>query len=152
MGSCARIKGDGERCGARAMEGAEWCYGHDPARAQERKRNARKGGRSGGKGRPQAETAALKREVRSVIGGVLSGQIPQGRGAVALQGFNTLLRAHELERRQDAAGDDGRVSHEEMLRQGQMFADLVERHLPRERWQAFNDELGAILDEASDTG
>ena len=152
MSSCARIKGDGERCGARAMEGAEWCYGHDPARAGERKRNARKGGKSGGRGRPQTETASLKKEIRSVIGGVLGGQIPQGRGAVVLQGFNTLLRAHELERRQDATGDDGRVSREEMLRQGRMFADLVERHLPREGLRAFNDELGALLDEASGDG
>ena len=149
MSSCARIKGDGEGCGARAMEGAEWCYGHDPARAAERKRNARKGGRSGGKGRPQTETAALKKEIRSVIGGVLGGQIPQGRGAVVLQGFNTLLRLHELERRQEVHDS---LTPEEMQRQVGMIFEVMQRHVPPERWKALDEELGAILDEASSDG
>ncbi len=32
-----------------------------------------------------------------MIGGVLSGKLPQGPGAVALQGYNTLLRAAKVE-------------------------------------------------------
>ena len=152
MSPCAYIKSGGERCKARAMEGYDTCYSHRPDLAGERRRNARKGGKSGGRGRPQTETDGLKQEIRSVIGGVLAGKIPQGRAAIMFQGFNALLRVHELERRKEAAGDDGRVSHEEMLRQGRMFADLAERHLPREGLRAFNDELGALLDEASGDG
>ena len=43
------------------------------------------------------DLADLKRDVRNVIDGVLSGEILQGPGAVALQGYNTLLRAAKVE-------------------------------------------------------
>lgn len=97
MARCARIKDNGERCKADAMPGAEWCYSHDPERAEERKRNASKGGKRGGRGRPGQDLADLKRDVRRVIDDVLSGAVPQGPGAVALQGYNTLLRAAKVE-------------------------------------------------------
>ncbi|MDP9481353.1 MAG: hypothetical protein M3R38_37760, partial [Actinomycetota bacterium] len=47
--------------------------------------------------RPLADLADLKRDVRKVIDGVLEGKVPQGPGAVALQGFNVLLRAAKVE-------------------------------------------------------
>jgi hypothetical protein len=97
MARCQAIKADGERCKGEASPGAEWCYSHDPAHAEERRRNASRGGKAGGRGRPGADLADLKREVRAVIGGVLTGRIAQGPGAVALQGFNTLLRAAKVE-------------------------------------------------------
>jgi hypothetical protein len=55
------------------------------------------GGKRGGRGRPCADLADLKRDVRKVVEGVLSGEVPQGPGAVALQGYNTLLRAAKVE-------------------------------------------------------
>ncbi len=97
MALCAFIKPGGERCKATAMEGYDTCYGHRPDLAEERRRNASKGGKRGGRGRPGAELADLKRDVRKVIDDVLSGAVPQGSGAVALQGYNTLLRAAKVE-------------------------------------------------------
>ena len=47
------------------------------------------------------ELKDIKLDVRAVIAGVLSAEVDKGRAAVALQGFNTLLRAVELEQRAD---------------------------------------------------
>ena len=96
MARCGGIKADGTRCRGDAMPGSEWCWAHDPAYAEERRRKARKGGRSGGRGRPGSDLADLKRDVRVVIEDVLSERISTGVGAVALQGYNTLIRAEKL--------------------------------------------------------
>ena len=39
--------------------------------------------------------------MRTVIAAVLRGRVDRGRGAVALQGYNTLLRAAEIGQRAD---------------------------------------------------
>ncbi len=97
MARCQAIKADGERCKGEASPGAEWCYSHDPARAEQRRRNASRGGKAGGKGRPGTDLADLKRDIRSVIDDVLAGKVQQGPAAVALQGYNALLRAAKVE-------------------------------------------------------
>ncbi len=79
------------------MRGYAHCYGHRPDLAEERQRNASKGGRRGGRGRPASEISELKHQVRAVIGGVLSGGLTTKAGAVALQGYNTLLKAAKVE-------------------------------------------------------
>lgn len=81
------------------MPGAEWCYSHDPARAEERRRNASRGGRSGGRGRGGGEIAEIKGQLRELTAEVLSGVGPTARYAVANQLINTRLRGVELERR-----------------------------------------------------
>ncbi len=98
---CSFIKPGGERCRGTAPGGATLCYSHDPARAEERSRNARKAGRTGGNGRPSgvSEIVDIKGVVRRVVGGVLNGSIERGVGAVAFQGLNTLLKAVEVERK-----------------------------------------------------
>jgi hypothetical protein len=78
------------------MRSSEFCIGHDPAKADERRRRASKGGKRGGRGRPQAELAALKGDIRDVITAVLKGAVETGPAAVALQGYNALLRAEKL--------------------------------------------------------
>jgi hypothetical protein len=98
MARCAAIKPNGERCRGIAATGGDQCPAHDPARAAERKRNARKAALSRGGG---AELKKIKEEVRAVIAAVLSGRIDKGIGAVALQGYNTLLRAVEIGQRAD---------------------------------------------------
>ncbi len=97
MATCTAITTGGGRCKGTAIDSSGLCHAHHPDRAEQRSRAARKGGIRGGRGRPQAELADLKREVRAVIGGVLTGRIAQGPGAVALQGYNTLLRAAKVE-------------------------------------------------------
>ena len=80
-----------------AIDSSGLCHAHHPDRADQRSRAARKGGQRGGRGRPGADLADLKRDVRKVIDDVLAGNVLQGPGAVALQGYNTLLRATKVE-------------------------------------------------------
>jgi broad specificity phosphatase PhoE len=92
------------RCPATKRDGGQWttivgpeqtyCYQHDPERAEERKRNASRAGKSGGK-----EVRALKRRISEVIEAVLEGSQDRGRAAVAIQGFNVLRGVLELERK-----------------------------------------------------
>jgi hypothetical protein len=46
-----------------------------------------------------SEMAEVKREIRRVIDAVDSGETERGVGAVLFQGFNTLLKAVEVERK-----------------------------------------------------
>jgi hypothetical protein len=105
LAKCAGIKRDGGRCRGIAIDGSDYCYAHDPDRAEERKRAASKGGRRGGRGRPASELSEIKQGVRDLIAGVLSDDVEEsvdrGRAAVALQGYNTLLRAVEIGQRGD---------------------------------------------------
>jgi hypothetical protein len=88
----------------RAMQGrsrpdAEWCWSHHPDYEQARQRRASKGGKRGGRGRPQAELSDLKRRISGVIDAVLEGSQDRGRAAVAIQGFNALRAVLEQERK-----------------------------------------------------
>ncbi len=147
MSLCARIKADGERCKGVATGGSGWCYAHDPALAEQRRSNASKGGRAGGRGRPRSETDRYKSEIRTMIGGVLKGGLPSSHAAVIFQGYNTILRICELERRQSVVR--AFMTHEEMAAQTQVVFAVLQRHLSPEQLRALDEELGEILDEAS---
>jgi hypothetical protein len=99
MGRCAFIKPGGQRCGSIAMKGYDTCYGHRPDLAEERKRNASRGGRAGGRGRGGGETGEIKALLSDLTEQVLAGELETGRAAVANQLLNTRLRAIELERK-----------------------------------------------------
>ena len=88
MASCSGITRDGERCRGIAIEGSEYCYAHDPDRAEERRRNAHKGGKRGGRGRPSVELARLQARFEDLAEQVLAGDIERGVGAVAGQLLN----------------------------------------------------------------
>jgi hypothetical protein len=90
---CLGIKRDGGRCTVAVAAGVNWCFNHDPARAEERRRNASRAGKSAG-GR---EIRDLKRRISEVIDGVLEGGQDRGRAAVAIQGFNALRGVLDLE-------------------------------------------------------
>jgi hypothetical protein len=92
---CQGIKRDGGRCTLGVPAGAQWCFNHDPARAEERRRNASRAGKSVG-GR---EIRDLKKRISLVIEAVLEGSQDRGRAAVAIQGFNALKGVLELERK-----------------------------------------------------
>jgi hypothetical protein len=98
---CAAITRAGGRCLRIASEGSAYCFSHDPERSRERSRNAAKAGKIGGNGRPSAasEIGGLKSFASGLIGGLLKGEIPRDRGAVAIQGINALRGLIELERR-----------------------------------------------------
>ncbi|MDQ5827839.1 MAG: hypothetical protein M3441_27210 [Chloroflexota bacterium] len=91
---CAAITKAGERCKLDATSGS-YCWSHAPENAAQRKAKARRGG----KARGASEMAEVKREIRRVIEAVDRGQTERGVGAVLFQGFNTLLKAIETERR-----------------------------------------------------
>src|SRR3712207_1014967 len=103
MSFCAAIKPDGARCKARAMQGSQWCFNHDPAHSEERRRNATKGGKRGGRGRPARSGAEglkdIKDLLKSLTDDVLSGAVERATAIAANQLLNTALRAIELERK-----------------------------------------------------
>ncbi len=83
------------------MKGFDTCYGHREDLAEERKRNASKGGRTGGRGRPGAtpEITEIKTLLKDLTDRVLRVEMGSGVAAVANQLINTRLRAVELERK-----------------------------------------------------
>jgi hypothetical protein len=99
MSVCSGIRADGGRCRAQAMRESEWCINHHPDYEQARRRRASKGGKRGGRGRPQRETEDIKTLLEDLTERVLSGELETGRAAVANQLINTRLRAVEQERK-----------------------------------------------------
>ncbi len=97
MSSCSGVRADGGRCRAQAMRTSKWCVGHDPDKAEARHRRASKGGKAGGRGRPQQELADIKRRLSDLADGVLNGEVETGVGAVASQILNVFLRAVSVE-------------------------------------------------------
>ena len=97
MALCSGIKADGGRCRAQAMHGSEWCIGHDPDKAEARRLRASKGGKRGGRGRPQAELSDVKRRLSDLVNAVLEGRTDRGDAAVAGQLLNTYIRAVGVE-------------------------------------------------------
>jgi broad specificity phosphatase PhoE len=94
MPRCPATKRDGGQCTTIVKPPQTHCYQHDPERAAERKRNASRAGKSGGR-----EIKDLKRRISDVIDAVLEGSQDRGRAAVAIQGFNALRGVLELERK-----------------------------------------------------
>ena len=103
MSVCAAIKANGNRCKASAMKGSQWCFNHHPDHSEERQRNASKGGKHGGRGRPTRSGAEGLRDIKdllkSLTDDVLSGNVERATAIAANQLLNTSLRAIELERK-----------------------------------------------------
>src|ERR671938_2199403 len=102
MSVCAAIKANGNRCKARAMKGSQWCFNHHPDHSEERQRNASKGGKSGGRGRPRKTGAEGLEDIKDLLAdltaGVLSGNVTREVAIAANQLLHTSLWALELER------------------------------------------------------
>jgi len=79
------------------MRNSEWCINHHPDQAEVRRRRASKGGKRGGRGRPQAELADIKRRLSDLADDVLEGRQDRGVAAVASQVLNVYLRAVSVE-------------------------------------------------------
>jgi hypothetical protein len=92
---CTFIRSGGERCKGVPVRGSTLCAAHHPDYRERRRAGARRGGKARGTG----ELAGIKSEIRSVIGTVQRGKLDRGVGAVIFQGYNTLLRAVEVERK-----------------------------------------------------
>jgi hypothetical protein len=96
MARCAGFKPNGVPCERIVRASQSYCYGHDPIRREARRRAATKAGKVK---KPSAELAQIKHSIRGVVEGVLNGTVDRSVGAVAFQGYNTLLKAAEVERK-----------------------------------------------------
>jgi LPS O-antigen subunit length determinant protein (WzzB/FepE family) len=92
---CAGIKRDGARCTVVVSGPQDYCYQHDPARAEERRRAASRAGRS----KPSRELVSIKRQLQGLADNVLDGSVDRSDASVAGQLLNILLRAVEVERK-----------------------------------------------------
>ena len=95
MRVCPGIKRDGGRCTVVVSGKSDYCYQHDPERAEERRRTSSRAAKS----RPSREVAAIKALLADMTERVLSGGLETSVAAVANQLINTQLRAIELERK-----------------------------------------------------
>jgi hypothetical protein len=79
------------------MRDSSYCLNHDPARAEENKRRSSKGGKRGGRGRPQVELTNIKTQLQDLVDGVLDGQLERSTGSAVAQILNVYLRAVSVE-------------------------------------------------------
>jgi hypothetical protein len=105
MAKCSAIKADNGRCKVEAMPGAEWCWNHHPDYAEARRRRASRGGKRGGRGRPQAELANIKDRLQELAEDVLEEKVDKGVAAVASQVLNVYLRAVSVELKVKEVGE-----------------------------------------------
>jgi hypothetical protein len=70
---------------------------HHPDYADARRRRNSKGGKRGGRGRPQVELANIKGRLSELADDVLEGRQDKGVAAVASQVLNVYLRAVSVE-------------------------------------------------------
>jgi hypothetical protein len=97
MGKCSGITLSGEACKGRPIDDSQWCYYHHPNYVEERKRHGSKGGKRGGRGRPQVELSNIKTQLQDLADGVLDGSVDRADASVAGQLLNIVLRAVTVE-------------------------------------------------------
>ena len=90
---CAGTKRDNSPCTATVEPPQEYCWWHDPANAEKRRRAASKAG----KAKPSRELAGIKQRLSNLADGVLAGEVDRAVAAVASQVLNVYLRAVSVE-------------------------------------------------------
>src|SRR5215204_3933344 len=93
MSVCSGIRADGGRCRAQAMRDSTYCLNHAPNAAELRKRRAWRGGKAGGKGRPNTQVQDVKEKILELTEKVEKGDVLRGDAAVMFQGYNVYLSA-----------------------------------------------------------
>ena len=97
MAKCSSITQVGTACKGIPIEGSQWCHAHHPDRSDERRRHGSRGGKRGGRGRPQVEVNAVKVQLQELVDGVLAGKVERADAAVVGQLLGTYLRAVGVE-------------------------------------------------------
>lgn len=95
MPPCRATKANGTACKAPATGSHGYCWAHDPANSEKRRRMASHAARA----RPNREIKDLKLRISEVVEAVLDGTLDRGRAAVGVQGLVALRSVLELERR-----------------------------------------------------
>jgi hypothetical protein len=90
---CAGTKQDNSPCTATVEPPQEYCWWHDPANADKRRRAASKAG----KAKPNRELASIKSRLSDLADDVLADKVDKGVAAVASQVLNVYLRAVSVE-------------------------------------------------------
>jgi hypothetical protein len=93
MGVCRATKRNGDPCTLPANGKHGYCWAHDPATAEQRRRRASRGG----KGKAAKRVTVLWDEVRAVIEGVEKRRLSPGQGNTMLRGYNTLIELAKLD-------------------------------------------------------
>jgi Family of unknown function (DUF5763) len=122
MAVCRATKRDGRPCTLSATDGNGYCWAHSPRHVAKRKQIAAKGGRS----RVGGELVGVKAEIRQVIEAVRTKALERSTGAVVFQGYNTLLKALDTERRIRET--------EELAREVEELREMVEANKERNRY------------------
>ncbi len=97
MTKCSGITQAGTACKGIPVDGSEWCFVHHPDHTEERRRYGSRGGKRGGRGRPQAELTDIKDRLRAIVEDVRSGTMDRADAAVCGQLYNTLIRCVSVE-------------------------------------------------------
>jgi hypothetical protein len=97
MAKCSGITQAGTACKGIPIDGSQWCYVHNPAHSEERRRHGARGGKRGGRGRPKAELSGIKERLSSLADDVIEKRVDRGDAAVASQVLNVYLRAISVE-------------------------------------------------------
>ena len=97
---CTAITKGGSRCSHTATADT-FCHLHHPDRAEQRRRDASRGGKTGGNGRSSglSETGEAKRWIRVLVSQLLKGEVERDVATACFMGLGTLARFIELERR-----------------------------------------------------
>lgn len=90
---CGGTKRDGSPCTATVEAPKRFCWWHDPANGDQRRRAASKAG----KAKPNRELASIKVRLSDLADDVLAGRTDKGVAAVASQVLNVYLRAVSVE-------------------------------------------------------
>jgi hypothetical protein len=90
---CAGTKRDNSPCTATVEPPKRYCWWHDPANADKRRRAASKAGKS----KPSRELLGIKQRLSDLSDDVLAGEVDKGVAAVASQILNVYLRAVSVE-------------------------------------------------------
>ena len=90
---CAGTKRDSSPCTVAVEPPQRFCWWHEPANADKRRRAASKAG----KAKPSRELASIKARLSDLADDVLTGTVDKGVAAVASQVLNVYLRAVSVE-------------------------------------------------------
>ncbi len=93
MAVCGGFKRNGAQCTATVEPPQRFCWWHDPANKEERRKAAAKGG----KGKAHRKITALWDEVEKVIAGVESERLSPPQGNTMIRGYGTLISLARLD-------------------------------------------------------
>jgi phage-related tail protein len=125
---CAGTKRDNSPCTATVEPPQRFCWWHDPANADKRRRAASKAGKS----KPSRELASIKTRLSDLADDVLADKVDKGVAAVASQVLNVYLRAVSVELRVREQME--LIERWEMLEEG-LQANAAQRTNGGNRWR-----------------